>query len=956
MKDQLQFAKHHVEELNDVLKAEALALGSMMVYSNLDNNLMRDIMRTIIIIHTSFSSKLCSRISFTWRQHVLAQLHKGGGTMFKHIARIDKQFLNVDWSKNKGNHNSPQEFLKSQTHDWAKFWNPQDEGGQTMADTVVALRTHREAAFEFSQLESENQCPKHTLEELTKTTKSYKKTSLGSDFWSAQELSALPDSMKQSLVDVMNESLTRICVPHQNCLNLNPCLGKPSGDCRTICKSPMFYRMQMRMDTEIRKWELNNSGDYDAARIGGSALKAALDRNLRAEIAHWLDRHSAAVFNDFQNFFDTLDIPVLIKNALEVGFPPVKLAYILQQHLAPRAIQASSFTAQPVPICRSILAGCKASIGITRAYLKPGISQIHNKYPNANTSVLVDDTCMQSVGVDYEDVLEKIVPAVATFGDVARSLKLSLSPKAAITASTPKLALLLQKEMSGYNMTFKIDQKARDVGITHTAASSKPNKLVKNRFDNRKHKHSMTKRIASISRQARKLYSGSIFSSSTWGHQGSSLSENQMLQLERTALQCTGITEAGRCRAWGLFAAYGVLGSPRARIVRETVRSWFSIIHNIKPTQVKDLRDSWLAAKKQILGYGDKYIVGIMSNIISMLNKARWTPISFHTWLDHTGAAWSMTGHKAPPDQVANAIIKSFALGELERAESHYCGKGMGEGVHFGATLAYIRSLKPDQFANKALCENVLAAANWTAERIHSVANPDYPSVCPRCNCEPETPEHCYWSCPANANIEHEDVQSTQCLITKAMSDFPTEPCLWLRGILPDKYIKIPIENEPPDTYDITWVTVPTTINTGTFYGDASGGEFTAYPEIRRVGCSYIQIDHNDQESLAVHFPLPGPVQTVPRGELFTVVQLLRQCVPLADILFYTDNKWVFDTFNLGPKHACTHNNADLWHELYKITIDKAIKLNITWMPSHLEEGQMFGRPMFLNVMSKETC
>ena len=139
-----------------------------------------------------------------------------------------------------------------------------------------------------------------------------------------------------------------------------------------------------------------------------------------------------------------------------------------------------------------------------------------------------------------------------------------------------------------------------------------------------------------------------------------------------------------------MFAAYGVLGSPRARIVRETIRSWLSIIHNIKPTRVKDLGDSWLAAKKQILGFGDKYIVGIMSNILSMLNKAGWTPISFHTWLDHTGAAWSMTGHKAPPDQVANAIIKSFALSELERADSHYCGKGMKDGVHFGATLAYL--------------------------------------------------------------------------------------------------------------------------------------------------------------------------------------------------------------------------------------------------------------------------
>ena len=176
-----------------------------------------------------------------------------------------------------------------------------------------------------------------------------------------------------------------------------------------------------------------------------------------------------------------------------------------------------------------------------------------------------------------------------------------------------------------------------------------------------------------------------------------------------------------------------------------------------------------------------------------------------------------MTGHKAPPDQVANVIIKSFALIELERAQTHYCGKGMGNGVHFGATLPYIRNLKPNQFANKALCENILSASNWTAERIHSIANPDFPSLCPRCNNEPETPEHCYWSCPANANIDHEDVQFTEKLITRALAKFSNEPCLWFRGILPDKYIQVPKCNEPLESYDITWVTTPCHIDSGTY-------------------------------------------------------------------------------------------------------------------------------------------
>ena len=117
-------------------------------------------------------------------------------------------------------------------------------------------------------------------------------------------------------------------------------------------------------------------------------------------------------------------------------------------------------------------------------------------------------------------------------------------------------------------------------------------------------------------------------------------------------------------------------------------------------------------------------------------------------WRSHDNETWTMTGHKAPPDQLANAMIKRMASLEMERADEHYCGKGMGNGVHFWATLSHLRSLTPEQFATRSLLENILAASNWTADRIHSIS-PDYPVLCPRCGLEPETPLHCYWTCPA---------------------------------------------------------------------------------------------------------------------------------------------------------------------------------------------------------------
>ena len=43
------------------------------------------------------------------------------------------------------------------------------------------------------------------------------------------------------------------------------------------------------------------------------------------------------------------------------------------------------------------------------------MSRVHNKHPEANTKVFVDDPAMQAIGTSLESVLSILVPAMATF-------------------------------------------------------------------------------------------------------------------------------------------------------------------------------------------------------------------------------------------------------------------------------------------------------------------------------------------------------------------------------------------------------------------------------------------------------------------------------------------------------------------------------------------------------------
>ena len=62
------------------------------------------------------------------------------------------------------------------------------------------------------------------------------------------------------------------------------------------------YRAALRADKEVRGLETHSLNHFETASIGSSALAAALNRTLNAELAVWLHGCVAAVFNDFDMF------------------------------------------------------------------------------------------------------------------------------------------------------------------------------------------------------------------------------------------------------------------------------------------------------------------------------------------------------------------------------------------------------------------------------------------------------------------------------------------------------------------------------------------------------------------------------------------------------------------------------------------------------------------------------
>jgi hypothetical protein len=170
-----------------------------------------------------------------------------------------------------------------------------------------------------------------------------------------------------------------------------------------------------------------------------------------------------------------------------------------------------------------------------------------------------------------------------------------------------------------------------------------------------------------------------------------------MLSLERDALACSGIKPEGRCRTLALVASYGILGTPRARVIRETTIAWFQFLANIKDTAVIDgLRAVWGEVHNHLAKFqnAQAHVRGIINNVVCILLQAGWYPHSYNCWKDHEGSTYVLTGNHISPNVVANAIIKTFLFIDLVRASKHHDGKGMEHGIDFRNTVKSVISLK----------------------------------------------------------------------------------------------------------------------------------------------------------------------------------------------------------------------------------------------------------------------
>jgi len=129
---------------------------------------------------------------------------------------------------------------------------------------------------------------------------------------------------------------------------------------------------------------------------------------------------------------------------------------------------------------------------------------------------------------------------------------------------------------------------------------------------------------------------------------------------------------------------------------------------------------------------------------------------------------------------------------------------------------------------------------------------------------------------------------------------------------------------------------------------DGSGGKRSRDPRTRVCGWAWVQkpnLPNREWDGRGMYGTLVGP-QTVPRSELTALNRLLTFLIPLEEVGtldVYTDNKAVFDGWNIGPK--ISHGNlGDLWSlcwDLYDVVKERGWNIALHKVKSHATDEHM---------------
>ena len=159
----------------------------------------------------------------------------------------------------------------------------------------------------------------------------------------------------------------------------------------------------------VKAWSQAEAGFWDREVKGNSSLQTALARQFLDDTCttDW-----ASIQHDIDGFYDSLNVTKLLNHALEHTFPAIVLAFEMLIHLGPRFIRDDLGVSKPIVPGRSIIAGIRGAVDLSRCALYNALHTAHHQFGAIlSTESWVDDVVQRAEALARQ--LLSLVPKAA---------------------------------------------------------------------------------------------------------------------------------------------------------------------------------------------------------------------------------------------------------------------------------------------------------------------------------------------------------------------------------------------------------------------------------------------------------------------------------------------------------------------------------------------------------------
>ena len=201
---------------------------------------------------------------------------------------------------------------------------------------------------------------------------------------------------------------------------------------------------------------------------------------------------------------------MLIEEAIAVGFPLEELALSLAMHQAPRRLKMGKSMGEVIAVLgRAILAGCKRSTQLARAYTLRMVRKLNANHPAIDLYQHVDDMTNLVKGSSESNIVEETVSYIRDFAAEASRLKIEISEKSTILPAnkfTKRICRIANRE----GIQLSVAASGVDIGVDTAAGSRRTTKQQRKRIQTARRRAKRALVIAKADKRARKLATTNI--------------------------------------------------------------------------------------------------------------------------------------------------------------------------------------------------------------------------------------------------------------------------------------------------------------------------------------------------------------------------------------------------------------------------------------------------------------